>query len=394
MKQQSAGLRALSFNAARIGAELASQGKLTDAVAYFHSALLVNPEDGATLLSLGKVLRRQGQLRKARACFDRAIQLEPENPWFHASLGALLLLQGEFQAGWREFEWVWQIDVVQQEFSDLGKPLWDGSALGGRTCLVRGLFGFGDNIQWARYAVTLAAQGGRIVLECQPELVRLMRTLKDLDVVALNDPLPAIDVYAPLLSLPHLMGLTAPNPSDVPYLRAPDDDMAHWRRELRDEDVVRVGLVWASDPSHPTSQWRSIRLADLTPILAVAGAKFFSLQKGTAAEQMKAESGAWITYLGPHLKDFADTAGLLTQLDLVVTVDTAVAHLAGAMGRPVWVLVCAFPDSRWLMQREDSPWYPTARLFRQERPGDWTQVVERVAEELAMLCSLKRSEPQ
>jgi len=227
-----------------------------------------------------------------------------------------------------------------------------------------------------------------VLLQCQPELLRLLRTLTRVDrVLAVGEPLPAFDVHAPLLSLPHLLKLPYP-PADVPYLRADRADMARWAQVLPPRRGLRVALVWSADPADP-GPWRSVQLADLAPLSDVPGVSLFSVQKGAGAEQLSAIGhDVRVVDLGTQLTDFADTAALLMQLDLVISVDTAVAHLAGALGRPVWILLPSLPDARWLLDREDSPWYPSARLFRQQRPGDWSAVISRVASELAEFADL------
>ena len=369
-------------------------GRQDDAAGCYDAALLLNPQNANGLANLGRVLHQQRKLEEAAACFHRALELEPDNPWFHSYLGALLLLKGEFEQGWREFEWVWQTKEVQADTPNPGKPRWDGSPLEGRLCLLQAPFGFGDNLQWSRFASHMAARGARVILECQPELVRLMRTLSGVaQVVAAGEPLPAFDVYAPLISLPHLLGLPSPRPADVPYLRADKADAERWAQALPPSSDLRVGLVWAADPTHPGA-WRSVPLATLAPLANVGGVTFFSLQKGAGVEQLgTAPPGMRVVDLGQQFTDFADAAGLLMQMDVVITVDTAMAHLAGALGRPVWILLASLPDARWLLDRNDSPWYPSARLFRQKRAGDWAPVIARVASELAKLTALRQRRP-
>jgi len=382
-KLDSEGIELLSRGDALVGQE-----RLDEAGDCYRAALRLNPANAASVAKLGRVLHQQKRLEEASACYYRALEMEPGNPWFHSYLGALLLLKGEFEQGWSELEWLWQAPELQADSPDPGKPRWDGSPLDGRTCLLQAPFGFGDNLQWCRYASHLVAGPGRVVLQCQPELLRLLRTLPRVNqVLALGEPLPPFDVHAPLLSLPHLLKLPYP-PADVPYLQADEADIARWAQALPPRRGPRVGLVWNADPTDP-GRWRSVKLADLAPLAQVVGVDFFSVQKGAGAEQLGTiAEGMHVADLGAQLTDFADTAALLTQLDLVVSVDTAVAHLAGALGLPVWILLPSLPDARWLLDREDSPWYPSARLFRQERPGDWMPVITRVVSELAKFAQL------
>jgi hypothetical protein len=371
---------------AELGDELTSQGKLGEAVRCYRAALQLNPDDAAVLANLGRALQRQMNLVEAEACYRRAIQMQPQHPWFHTYLSTLLLAKGAFREGWREFEWMWRIKEVAAAFPAPDKPLWDGSLLAGRTCLVDAPFGFGDTLQWSRYASYVADGGGGVIVRCAPELARLFRTLPRIDqVLADDEPLPAFDVYALLMRLPCLLGSAEP-PADVPYLRPNEADAGRWAAALPPRAGLRVGLVWSADPNGPGPE-RSLPLAALRPLADVAGVTLFGLQKGAPAEQLHAlPSDMPVTGLGDHLNDFADTAALLTQLDLLITVDTAAAHLAGAMGRPLWILLPYLPDARWLLNREDSPWYPSARLFRQPQPGAWSPVIERVASELAKLA--------
>ena len=356
---------------------------LDETVLACEAALVRNPGDAASHASLGRALHLQRKFAAAESHLRRALEIEPANPWFHAYLGALLLLLGDFEPGWREFEWMWRIPAVEQEYARLERPRWDGGPLAGRVCLLYGSPSYGDTLQWCRYAPELAARGGRPLLVCQPELQRLLRTLPGVDLVGWNDPLPPFDVHAPLMSLPYLLGLPEP-PAVVPYLVAPHAaDIARWQAAL--PPGFKVGLVWAADPTHP-GPWRSMSLRELAPLGAVPGVTFISLQKGPAEQELpSAPAELRPIDLGSQLTDFADTAALLSQLDLVITVDTAMAHLAGALGIRAWILLPALPDARWLLHRSDSPWYASARLFRQSQPGDWAPVVQQVAQELRKL---------
>ena len=332
--------------------------------------------------ALGKVLHIRRELAEAEACFDRALAIEPASPWLHTYLGSLLLLEGRFDRCWAELEWFWRTPAVRAAAHGLNAPRWDGAPLpGGAILLQAPLGGFGDNLMWARYVPFVAKRVGRVVLQCPPELARLFGTLAcAVQVVSGADPLPACDAHAPLMSLAHLLDMPDPRQAPPPYVQPRAADAARWAKALGRHRGLKVGLAWAANPAHPAARRRSIPLAELAPLAKVPGVTLVSLQRELDARP------AWIAAAGRPLADFADTAGLMSQLDLVISADTAVAHLAGALGRPVWIMLPSQADSRWLLDRDDSPWYPSARLFRQSTAWDWAPVVERVAEELAALA--------
>jgi hypothetical protein len=259
--------------------------------------------------------------------------------------------------------------------------------LEGRTILLHAEQGFGDVIQFIRYLPLVEQRGGRIIVECQAELQRLFQTTAErCQIVIRGQPLPAFDLHCPLLSLPRAFGTALANiPGTEPYLQADAEQVGRWQRRLGEFDsMVKVGLAWAGSPTHKKDRNRSMKLARLAPLGQAPGVRFFSLQKGATAAQAKTPPpGMDLVDWTEELKDFADTAALIANLDLVIAVDTAVVHLAGAMGKPVWTLLPFVPDWRWLLEREDSPWYPTMRLFRQNSWGDWDSVITRVADALS-----------
>jgi hypothetical protein len=271
--------------------------------------------------------------------------------------------------------------------SEFAEPPWDGRPLEGRTLLLHAEQGFGDAIQFIRYLPLAAERGGRIIIECQAQLQRLFQiNAGGSQIVASGQPMPDFDSHCPLLSLPWVFGTTlASVPDIVPYLRADAENVGSWRQRLAEHSqVVKVGLVWSGNPAHKNDRCRSMTLARLAPLAQTRGVRFFSLQKGEAATEARTPPpGMELIDWTEELTDFADTAALIAHLDLVIAVDTAVAHLAGAMGKPVWTLLPFVPDWRWLLEREDSPWYPSMRLFRQPFWGDWDSVIERVADELS-----------
>ena len=368
-----------------LGRALQDQGKLEEAIAERREAIRLKPDYAEAHNDLGNALRDIGQPDESIAALRRSVQLMPDYALAHWNLALSLLLQGDFIQGWREYEWRWRWNGFSSPCRNFAQPLWNGEELNGKTILLYAEQGMGDAIQFARYIPRVARRGGRIVVECQPPLKRLLSRIPSVEaVVTEGEPLPPFDVQCPLLSLP-LAFRTDLNsiPASVPYLKPDRKQSAKWKSRLAAESPHRrIGLVWAGSSMHKKDRTRSVELSQLAPLAAIPGNSFFSLQMGEAAKQVPPVEMALQDFTA-ELNDFADTAALLDNLDLVVTVDTAVAHLAGAMGKPVWVLVSYAPDWRWLLQREDSPWYPTMRLFRQTSIGDWANVIRRVADSLA-----------
>jgi hypothetical protein len=298
-------------------------------------------------------------------------------------------LQGNFREGWEEYEARWDTEsfgAVKRSFS---QPLWRGEPLAGESILLHAEQGFGDTMQFVRYVPLVASRGGQVVLEIQPRLRRLLGNLPGAaKVIVRGEELPEFSWHCPLLSLPLAFDTRLANiPAKVPYLYPGEMEVQKWSRRLQG-DGLRVGLAWAGNPNHVREGERSIPLEQLAPLMQVAGTTFYSLQKGPATAQIHKLPGIRLIDLDSQQNDFADTAAIIANLDLVITVDTAVAHLAGAMGKPVWVLLHHVPDWRWLLHRDDSPWYPAARLFRQTIAKDWTSVIGRVRMELAAASEL------
>ncbi len=299
----------------------------------------------------------------------RTLEIRPDYAEAHYNLAMHLLLHGDFERGWKEYEWRKRMKsaIGVREFS---QPMWDGGDLNGKTILLWGEQGLGDVIQFARYVPLLLERGAKVVLESYMPLARLMQhSLGGVKIAIAGQALPLFDVHFPLLSLPLAMGTTlATIPTRTPYLAASAELVRSWGRRFNEsERSLRVGLVWAGRSSHINDRNRSMKLNLLAGLKDVAGISFYSLQKGPARAQIAQSvfAGSSIDWTD-KLDDFADTTALVANLDLVIGVDTAVAHLAGAIGKPVWVLLSTPPDWRWLLKRADSPWYPTMRLFRQE----------------------------
>ena len=355
------------------------------AIEHYRLALKLRPDWGEALSNLGETLRKLGRFDEAEAHLRRAIALvDDAEPHFNLSL--ILLAEGRFEEGWREYEYRWR--QIGAALPPLPRPLWDGSDLAGRTILLHSEQGLGDSIQFIRYALMLREErsAGCVIVTCEKPLVPLMQTVVGVDaVVEKGSPLPPFDVHCPLASLPLRFGTTLQTiPIRVPYVSSDPGRARRWREELELSTSARnIGLVWAGSSAHKNDRHRSCHLSDLAPLAGVPGIRWISLQLGPARHQLAdPPPGLNVTDAAGGIKHFGDTAALLSQLDLLISVDTAPAHLAGALGRPVWTIHPFVADFRWLLHRVDSPWYPTMRLFRQPRAGDWDSVMRQVTEAL------------
>ncbi len=367
-----------------LGVTLQALGDFTGAAASHRQAVALDPRNANAQHNLGRVLMQLNLLDEAVECHRAAIAGSPGNADAHWDCALAMLGAGRMREGWEELEWRWRAAAFPTPDRHTDRPRWDGSELSGRRLLLWAEQGLGDTIHFARYLPLLARPGASLALECAPHLERLMHSLAGIESVVTREGsarnLDGFDVHLPLLSVPRLFGTTPSSiPAKVPYLAADAADRERWRAELDGGDSLRVGVVWAGSATHANDRNRSIAPDLLEPLLALPGVRWFGLQVGDRAAQPT--PGA-LTDLGPRLTDFAETAAVIANLDLVLTVDTAVAHLAGAIGAPVWVLLPHVPDWRWMLDREDSPWYPTMRLFRQQQRGEWQPVIERVAAEL------------
>jgi hypothetical protein len=335
------------------------------------------PRDAQAQGNLGGVLKELGRPVEALDCYRAALRLHPDDPVLHVNLGIALLLAGRFDAGWEEYEWRFRAGAAR--IPPCTQPRWNGEELAGRTLLIRAEQGIGDTIQFCRY-VTMAAARGPVALEVQPGLRHLVRDLPA-RIIEAGGVLPVFDLWCPLLSLPPLLGMQAPAP---PYLTADADRVAAWRDRIGVHGR-RIGIAWQGNPASAAERGRSIPLREFLPLAQIPGVRLISLQKHHGLEQFAGvPDGVRIETLdddfdaGPDA--FIDTAAVMQCLDMVITSDTSVAHLAGALGRPVWVGLQHVPDWRWLLEGEDCLWYPTMRLFRQTKRGDWGGVFARMAE--------------
>jgi Tfp pilus assembly protein PilF len=412
-----------------LGIVLAKLERLQEATVVLRRAIALAPLEAGGYANLGGALVRLDQYDEAEQVLQRAIQLAPRHPDAHLNLGLLrkeqgridealshyeislaerfdsaeahknrglsLFLKGQFKAGWPEYQWrlkLGDVRVLHQA------PQWDGSPLAGRTLLLETEQGMGDAIQFVRYAALVKEQfGGRNLLACEPPLVPLLKTAPGIDqVISQKEPRPPFDAWSPLLSLPGVFRRgTAEFPANVPYLSAEPGRVERWRERLANVPGFKIGIVWQGNRAQRSDHKRSFPLAALAPLAKVAGVRLISLQKGEGADQIGSCSELRVVSLGDDFDAsggaFLDSAAVMQSLDLVISADTSIAHLAGALAVPVWVALGYVPDWRWTMTGERTPWYPTMRLFRQSAPGDWAGVFERMAAELERQVSARHA---
>ncbi len=371
-----------------LGNLLADEGRLAEAEAAYLRAQQLNPASAQSPYNLGIVVLRQGRVEASLPYFQRSLALAPRYAEAHHNHASALLLLGRYAEGLAEYEWRFQA----RDFPQFRPrwPIWDGADPAGKTIVLIGEQGLGDTLQFIRYAQPLAERGARVIVECPPALHPLLaRTPGVSGWIAPTDPAPGADACVPLLSMPHRLRTTLETiPAMVPYIFADEARVAAWRDEIRSHDKLRVGIAWQGNPHAPYDRERSIPLAHFAPLAALADVQLFCLQKGEGNEQLSRFAREWnVVDFGERLDAaggaFMDTAAIMQHLDLVITSDTSMAHLAGALGVPTWVALNLAPDWRWLLEREDSPWYPAMRLYRQRTLGDWGEVFERIAAELA-----------
>jgi tetratricopeptide (TPR) repeat protein len=366
-----------------LGAALQEQGQLAEARACYQQALRLKPDYAEVHLNLGNAFKDQGELAEAQACYEQALHLQPDFAEAHWNRALAWLLAGDFEQGWQEYEWRCQVkELAPPRFP---QPLWDGSPRHGQTILLWAEQGLGDTLHFIRYAPLVRACGGSVLLACQPALVPLVSRCPGIDrVLPQGSPLVPFDVWTPLLSLPRIFGTTlATVPAAVPYLFAEPQRCHHWREELSALEGFKIGIVWQGNRRYRGDRQRSLPLVQFAPLAQLPGVQLISLQKGYGSEQVQALAGRFaVLELGSQLDEgtgaFEDTAAVLEQLDLVIAPDTALAHLAGGLGLPVWLALPFIPHWAWLREREDSPWYPSMRLFRQRESGNWAEVFERI----------------
>jgi tetratricopeptide (TPR) repeat protein len=379
-----------------LGTALVHLDKLDAAIGCFQNALKLMPIFPEAHSNLGNALLSQNKLEEAGRCLQEALLQKPDFASAHWNLSFLTLLRGDFEHGWPEYEWRWLLPgVARRAFS---QPLWDGSPLNGRTILLHAEQGLGDTIQFIRYAPLVKERGGKVLIECQPSLVPLLASAPGIDrLLPRGSASPPFNVQAPLLSLPGIFRTTLANiPNSVPYLqsevRSPMSDVKTASSDIghRTSDighVFRIGIAWQGSTTYRFYRQRAIPLMHFAKLCEVPGVQLISLQKGERSEELPALAARFpVQDLGNRLDEgtgaFMETAAVMMGLDLVISADTAVPHLAGALGCPVWIALPLVPDWRWMLERNDSHWYPTMRLFRQTRYGQWADVFDRMAEEL------------
>jgi tetratricopeptide (TPR) repeat protein len=377
--------------------------RFEEALTSYDRATALQPDLAEAYSNRGNALKELSRFSEALASFDRALALRPDFGDANFNAALCLLLLGEFTLGWKKYEWRWETDQLKNEKQNFTQPQWTGShEIEGKIVLIHAEQGLGDTLHFCRYVPRVAERVGHVIFEVPRPLCELMRTLAgDAQIVAKGDPLPAFDLHCPLLSLPLAFDTRLETiPSDAPYLFAAEAKANTWRARLGRRERPRIGIVWAGDPrkrlpnAHRIDRQRSIAFDRLAPIIEVDGCEFYSLQKGERAVAELRESPLHHRVIDwtDDLVDFSDTAALIDNLDLVIAVDTSVAHLAGALGKPVWLMNRYNTCWRWLLGRTDTPWYPTARLFRQDETRDWDPVIASVA--AALQDYVRGSEPE
>jgi tetratricopeptide (TPR) repeat protein len=354
--------------------QLHGQSRFDEAIDCLLALEALLPDHPGLLANLGVAYRDSGDLPRAEHYLRRACAVRPKHPASHFNLALTLLRAGRLREGFEEYEWRWQVPQFAAQRRDFAQPLWRGEPLAGRRILIHGEQGAGDAIQFVRYAPLLRAAGADVILQVLPHLERLLSWMEGQ--YPMVNSLPAdvpFDLHCPLMSLPHRFATEVDSiPAPAGFL-VPAEMQSKWRERLRTAGKS-AGVVWAGNPWRYHDEARSLPVHFLPPLTHLPGIDWWSLQVGPAA----AETPKGMVNLADELTDFGETAAVISALDLVITVDTAAAHLAGSLGRPVWLLLPFVSDWRWMLGREDSPWYPSVRIFRQPRPGDWGQVMERV----------------
>jgi hypothetical protein len=376
------------------GALQVQLGRPEAALAYYDRALAIAPNVVELHINRGTALRALNRFDSALASFAAAAAIDSGRAEAHYNASLVRLCLGEFKAGWKGYEWRWRkADWVEKRRQFIA-PLWLGNEpIAGKTMLLCAEQGFGDTIQFARYASLAAAHGAKVVLAVQPALKALLASVPGVaQVVGDGEALPGFDLYCPLLSLPSAFETElATIPANVPYIRPFEERVTKWRERLPQNGRLHVGICWAGNSVHLNDRQRSIALERFAKLLSVSGVDYISLQKEVSATEATILREHSVNQLGQEFQDFSDTAAVISMLDLIITVDTSIAHLAGAMSKAVALLVPFSPDWRWMLDRTDSPWYPTMRLIRQSAIGDWNGPIKRVHQELSAIAARRAS---
>jgi tetratricopeptide (TPR) repeat protein len=376
-----------------MGFSLEKQGKLTEAFESYQKAVSLKPDYAEAHNHLGVLAHADGRYEEALEHWRRALDTEPDYAEAHWNLSLALLLTGRLAEGWRQYQWRHnpQLNILTYPHQ-LSTPRWDGGSFVGKRLLVYYEQGFGDTLQFVRYLPMVKERGGTVVLEVRKPLVALLRQLPGVDqlIEASSDAAPAVefDLHTSLMDLPAVFATTLETVvADVPYICADSAKAAHCAGAISGPGF-KVGVVWSGSTDYERNDVRCCRLEHFTPLAAIEGVQLYSLQKGPPAAQVEELAAKLpIINLAEQFYDFADTAAAIENMDLVISADTSVLHLAAAMGKPVWALICSAPAWQWMLDRPDSPWYPTMRIFRQTKPGSWNDVFQNVARQLRMLVT-------
>ncbi len=381
-----------------LGIALKEQEQFAEAMANFDRALQLDPHFFEAYYNLANSLRDEGRCTEAIKNYQQAIRLKSDYAQAHWNMSLAHLLNGDYIEGWKGYRWRRNADLkILTDYHSTGKPRWDGSSFKSRRLLVHYEQGLGDNIQFARFLPMVKARGGTVIFETLKPIIGLFRDFPGVDEFIEYNPdqklFVQFDVYTSLFDLPNIFGTTLETiPSEVPYIHADPAKVDYWRNKLSGDDF-KVGIVWAGSPEHGNDRYRSCSLECFAPLAEIEGVQLYGLQKGQAAQQMDEYAGTMkVTNISKHFDDFTETAAAIQNLDLVISVDTSVLHLTGAMGKPTWALIPYAPEWRWMLERQDSPWYPTMRLFRQKEWGQWKPVFEYLKQELRILTGKHKSE--
>lgn len=354
---------------------LKAGGDIAGAISNLRLAAEHDPANAEIRLNLANLLQDTGDVEGGLALYRQAAHLAPDNARLRYNLGLSLLTLGRFEEGWSEAEWRWRAAGLDLDKVDFGAPVWTGETRTGQTILLWAEQGLGDVLMFCRYVPLLAQKGMRVLLQAPGQLHPLLRSLEGLaGLFAEGDPLPAYDVHLPLLAVPGRMGTNlATIPGRTPYLTAPADRLAFWKERLKAFKGLKVGLSWRGNPAHANDANRSLDPSLLAPLFELNGISWIGLQPDPGPNPPP------IFNTGPELADWGDSAGLVANLDLTISVDSSAAHLTGALGQTCWLMLPYLPDWRWMLRRADSPWYPSMTLWRQDSPGDWEGVIRRLS---------------
>ncbi len=364
------------------------KGLFDEAFKYYNKALEINPNVAEGYNNLALAFIENGHYEEARSNLEKAIQIKPTMANAHFNFATLLLLEGDFTRGWEEYEWRWNASDFKFMKFNYSQPQWNGEKFEGLKILLHAEQGLGDTIHFMRYINLVLEKNLEVIFRCPKELLILAKySFPEIQIITFEEPLPDFDFHCPLMSLPYVFETTIDNiPSKIPYIKTEKSLIESWNQKIGKDPNFKIGLAWSGNPKYKRDRHRSCSLKIFSTIAQIEGISLYSLQKGHGTEQLKElRDELKIIDFDSEIKDFSDTAAIIENLDLTISVDTAVAHLTGAMGKPVWTMLPFVPDWRWMLNREDSPWYPTMRLFRQHTPGDWVTVLSNIKKELRLI---------